>query len=432
MITQALDFDSIDYYEEPALINDPHPYFEHLRAQSPVQKLPHRNVYAVTGYEEAVQVFNDSETYSALIASTGPFPCLPIEPADDITDQLERLRPLVPMSDIMMNMDWEAHARNRSLVTRLFTPRRLKQNEEFLRMMAGKIIDDFADSGRVELVREFGAPYTGMAIADLLGVPEEDRDWFYERFNSAPELAPLADRDKSEFVDPLGYLEEKFTAYVQDRRDNPREDVLNEVANARYPDGTLPPLHVSVRTATNLFAAGLDTTARLLASLMQILAEDADLQSRLREDPKLVPDFVEEGLRLEGPVKTGHRLVLKNTELGGVALPAGSIVALMNGAINRDPRRFDAPSELRLGRRSVREHLAFGRGAHTCPGAALARTENRVAIEVLLGRLGDIHISEEKHGPPNGRRFSHEPTYIMRGLQELHLEFKPLAETAKS
>jgi len=429
---ENLDFDTVDYYKEAALINDPNPYFEYLRAHSPVHKLPHRNIYAVTGYEEAVQVFNDTDTFSALVASSGPFPRLPIEPADDITDQLDRLRPLVPMSDIMMNMDWEDHARNRSLVTRLFTPRRLKQNEEYLRGLADRIIDTFADKGRLELVRDFGAPYTGMAIADLLGVPEEDRGWFYERFNSAPVLAPIEDRGNDGFVDPLGYLEEKFTAYVRDRRDNPRNDVLNEVANATFPDGTLPPLEVSVRTATNLFAAGLDTTARLLASLMQILAEDSSLQARLRSDPKLVPDFVEEGLRLEGPVKTGHRLVLRNTELGGVTLPAGSIVALMNGAMNRDPRRFEAPSEFRLGRRGAREHLAFGRGSHTCPGAALARAENQVAIEHLLGRLGEIRVSEEKHGPPGARRFTHEPTYILRGLQELHLEFTPISRTAKS
>lgn len=426
MSTAPGDLSKIDYYNESSIINDPHPYFEHLRSQSPVQKLPYYDVYAVTGYEEALQVFNDTDIYSALVASTGPFPALPIEPADDITDQLDALRKLVPMSDLMMNSDWDEHARARSLVTKLFTPRRLKQNEEYLHTLAGGIIEGFAPAGRVELVRDFASPYTGLAIADLLGVPEEDRSWFYEKFNAAPVLAPTNEEDRAQFVNPLAYLDEKFTKYIEDRRKNPREDVLSDVANACYPDGTMPSLEVSVRTATNLFGAGLDTTARLMASLMQILAEDSALQARLRAAPELIPQFIEEGLRLEGPVKTGHRLVLKNTVLGGVELKAGTMVALMNGAMNRDPRRFEAPSELRPGRLGGKEHLAFGRGVHTCPGAALARAENRVAIEQLLLRLDDIKISEEKHGPPGDRRFSHEPTYILRGLQALHLEFRPI------
>jgi cytochrome P450 len=161
---------------------------------------------------------------------------------------------------------------------------------------------------------------------------------------------------------------------------------------------------------------------------MHTLAEHAEVQAALRADPKLIPDFIEEVLRFDGPVKTSHRLVRKSTTLAGIELPAGTNVALMQAAINRDPRRFEDPGTFRLGRPKAREHLGFGRGAHTCPGALLARNETRVSLERLLSRLKDIRISEKNHGPPGARRFDLEPTYMLRGYQALHLEFTPIAK----
>jgi cytochrome P450 len=182
-----------------------------------------------------------------------------------------------------------------------------------------------------------------------------------------------------------------------------------------------------VNVATFMFGAGQDTTARLLAGAMQVLAEDAELQQRMRADSgTLMDDFIEEILRLEGPVKTSHRLVKKRTVLGGMTLEPGTHVALMNGAINRDPRRFEDPNSFRLDRPKAKEHIGFGRGAHTCPGAPLARTETRVSLTRLLARMGDIRVSDEHHGSPGARVFNHEPTYILRGLVQLRLEFTPL------
>ena len=116
----------------------------------------------------------------------------------------------------------------------------------------------------------------------------------------------------------------------------------------------------------------------------------------------------------------------QTTTLGGLELKAGTTVSLLNGAINRDPRRFEAPNEFRLGRPKAKEHLAFARGPHTCIGSPLARTESIVSVERLLNRMGNIRIDEDKHGPPGQRRFHHESHYILRGLQELHLTFDPI------
>jgi cytochrome P450 len=131
-------------------------------------------------------------------------------------------------------------------------------------------------------------------------------------------------------------------------------------------------------------------------------------------------------LRVESPVKTDFRLARRTTSVGGVDIPAGTPVMLLNGAANRDPRRFECPHEFRVDRPNAEAHMAFGRGAHSCPGGPLARAEGRVSLEQILDRMRAIRLSEEHHGPPGDRRFRYEPTWLLRGLTQLHLEFEPV------
>ena len=180
------------------------------------------------------------------------------------------------------------------------------------------------------------------------------------------------------------------------------------------------------RVATLLFGAGQDTTATLLGNCLRIIAERPDLQAELRADPALIPDFIEEVLRFEGPVKSTFRLARRPTTLRDVDVPVGTVVMITTGAVNRDPRKFDEPAAFRLGRRGGKEHLSFGRGIHTCPGAALARTETRISLERILARLGDIRLDPAQHGPEGERRFAYLPTYVFRALKELHLQFTPI------
>ena len=181
-----------------------------------------------------------------------------------------------------------------------------------------------------------------------------------------------------------------------------------------------------MRSATFLFAAGQETTAKLLGTAMRYLCEYPELQDELREHGERIPDFLEEALRLESPVKADFRLARRNTTVGGVEIAAGTPVMLLNGAANRDPRRFECPEELRIDRPNGKEHIAFGRGAHSCPGGPLARTEGRISLERILHRTRDIRLSEEHHGPAGDHRFSYEPTWILRGLNKLHIEFTPV------
>jgi cytochrome P450 len=266
-----------------------------------------------------------------------------------------------------------------------------------------------------------------LVVADLLGVPEGDHQRFREGFGLSGRPGEVgAGEAGNPGENPLAWLDQWFAAYLEDRRRQPRKDVLTDLALATYPDGTIPDVMSVVRTATFLFAAGQETTARLLASALKHLAQHPELQDELRADRDRIPGFLEEVLRVESPVKADFRLARRSTTVGGVDIAAGTPVMLLNGAANRDARRFECPAEFRIDRANVQAHIAFGRGVHSCPGGPLARAEGRVSLERILDRLRDIRLSDEHHGPAGARHFRYEPTWILRGLTKLHLEFEPV------
>ncbi|MQY25534.1 cytochrome P450 [Nocardia aurantia] len=422
------DFDTVDYFTDPALVPDPYPYYDHLRAKCPVVREPHYGVLAVTGYEESDKVLRDTDgNFSSCIAVGGPFPPLPFEPVgDDIGALIAEHRTQLPMYEHMVTMDPPDHTTARSLLSRLLTPARLKENEEFMWRLADRVLDEFVANGSSEFVADYAKPFSLLVIADLLGVPEEDHEefrWVLTGDRPGSRVGAI-DGDIVE-ANPLVYLDEKFSAYISDRRENPRDDVLTQLALAKYPDGSTPEVLDVVRTATFVFGAGQETTAKLLAAVMRVFGDQPELQQALRADRSLIPAFIEETLRLHAPVKSSFRLAKKTTSIGDVPVPAGSIVMVCPGAANRDPQRFENPHEFRVDRPNFREHIAFGRGPHTCPGSPLARVEGRVSIERILDRMLDITIDEDKHGPADARRYTFEPTFILRGLTDLHIRFTP-------
>jgi cytochrome P450 len=426
------DFDSVDYFQGDELLVDPYPYYDFLRQQCPVRREPHHGVVMVTGYDEAASVFTDPDTFSSCIATTGPFPGFPVPldglDGDDVSDLIEQHREELPFSDQLPSMDPPMHKAHRGLLMRLLTPKRLRENEDFMWCRADDQIDDIVARGECELIGEFAGPFTLYVIADLLGVPEADHETFRKELQgSRPPAGRVVGSTGSASVshNPLEFLYDRFTAYVEDRRRDPRDDVLTGLATATFPDGSTPEVIDVVRIAANLFSAGQETTVRLLGSAFQLIGESPDLQQLLRDEPDRIPDFVEECLRIESPVKGDFRLARRSTTVGGVDIPAGTTVMVLNGAANRDPRRFAEPAEFRIDRRNAREHLTFGRGIHACPGGPLARAEGRVAITRMLERTSDIRISEAAHGPARARRYEYVPTYILRGLRRLHLELTP-------
>src|SRR6266566_4228939 len=377
-VRTVIDWEAMDFFRDDGLVADPYPYFDALRGQCPVRREPHHGVVMVTGYDEAVQVFQDSGTFSSCISVTGPFPGFPVPlEGGDVTALIEAHRDQLPMSDQLPTLDPPVHTAHRALLMKLITPRRLKENEASMWTLADRLLDEFLAGDEGEFISGFAA---------------------------------------------------RFTAYVQDRRREPRGDVLTGLATATFPDGSVPDVADVVRIAANLFSAGQETTVRLLSSAVKVIAERPAIQRRLREERDLIPNFIEEALRTESPVKGDFRLARVPAAVGGVDLPAGTTVMVLNGAANRDPRRFADPAAFDAARANARHHLAFGRGIHTCPGAPLARAEARVAIERILDRTAAITISERAHGPADARRYRYLPTFILRGLTRLHLEFTPAGE----
>jgi cytochrome P450 len=424
------DFDSVDFFTDPSLLEDPYPYFDHLRAQCPVQPTPHHGVVAVSGYEEALEVYLDNETFSSCNSVIGPFAEFPVPlEGNDVGAIIDRYRDQLPMNEHMVTMDAPMHTQERALIMRLLTPKRLKENEAFMWGLADRQIDEFVAAGRCEFISAYSQPFAMLAVADVLGVPEADHQRFREFFGLSKTPGTVGGDSEVE-LNALGGLDDWFAAYIEDRRREPRDDVLTRLALGTYPDGSVPDVTSVVRTATFLFAAGQETTARLLAVGLKYLAEYPALQDELRAHPERIPNFIEEALRIESPVKADFRLARRTTTVAGVDVAAGTPVMLLNGAANRDPRQFEAPAEFRLDRPNAKAHIAFGRGVHSCPGGPLARAEGRISIERILDRMRDIRLSEEHHGPPTGRHFDYEPTWVLRGLHRLHIEFTPAAAHA--
>ncbi|MFN3001772.1 cytochrome P450 [Mycolicibacterium wolinskyi] len=419
------DFDNVDFFTDAALIPDPYPYFDHLRSKCPVTQATPFDVLAVTGYDEALAVYKDP-AFSSCVSVAGPFSGLPFGPgdSDDVSDLIEQHRGQVPMAEHITSQDPPLHTRTRGLLSRLITPKRLKENEDFMWRLADQQLDTFIEKGGCEFLADYAKPFSLLVIADLLGVPHDDHDEFKSVF--ALETVGELGKDAPTSHNPLEWLNDKFYAYIEGRRRSPREDVLTELAQAKHEDGSTPDVEDVMNLSTFLFAAGTETTTKLVSSAVRFIGDNPGIEKELRDDRSKIPAFLEETLRLESPVKSHFRMARTTTKIGEVEVPAGTTVMLLPGACNRDERKFDDPNMFRPDRPNVREQIAFIRGAHSCPGAPLARTEGRISLNRILDRMSDITISEEHHGPPGNRNYTYEPTFIMRGLSELHITFTPI------
>ena len=421
------EFDNANFITDRSIQDDPYPYFDWVRQQGPVWREPHFGMYMITGHPEAMAVYGDPATFPENAPASGTFSScnvvcgsfvkfsVPME-GDDVSDIIAKYRHELPFSDQLPSFDPPNHTAHRHLLMRLITPKRLKENEDFMWQFADRLIDAFSDEGSFEMVGSYAEPFTLTVIADLEGVPESDHSLFRERLSTA---------HKDVGHKPLEFLYDRFNEYIEDRRQTPRNDVLTGLATATFPDGSTPEAKDAALIAANLFAGGQETTVRLLSFALRMLGERPDLQASVREDRARIPNFIEETLRLESPLRAQFRLARVATELAGVEIPAGGSIMLIPGACNRDPRVFVHPDEFDIDRPNARQHIAFGHGIHTCAGAPLARAEGRVTINRFLDRTADIAISEKVHGPAGSRRYEYLPTFFLRGLESLNLDFTP-------
>ena len=406
-----------DFFTDPEILQDPLPYYRALHERGPVVREPHKGVFMLSRIDDITEVYTDHERFSAIVGPLGPLIDLP-KPAEGESwaEVIARHRHEIPMSDQITSLDPPDHTRHRALIGKLFTPTRLKENEDFMWTFADRLIDEFADRGEVEFGHAYARPFTLLVIADLLGVPHEDhrtfRGWLGGQGGTVGDPKGRHAGDQV-FANLFPY----FARYIEERRASPRDDVLSRLASVRFRDGELPEVMDVVRLATILFAAGQETTARLLGSGMRFLCEHPAVAAELRNDPRAIPNFVEECLRLEGPIKGSFRLALRDTSLAGVRIPAGSMVMAVIGAANRDPRVFEDPDRFDPKRSNAQRNIAFGHGEHFCPGASLARAEARISFERLLARLDDLRVLDLG-------ALSYMETFIIRGLNDLPLHFR--------
>jgi cytochrome P450 len=410
---------------DPEAVRCPHLVFERLRREAPVVWSEQIEAFVVTRHDDIVDVLHHPERFSSRLA-TGPVLArqmvttfAELAAADpDIAGLLAGQRAYA-RTPVLLNADPPLHGRQRSLVSRAFTPRKVQRREAAIGVIAEGLIDRFAGDGHVELVRQFAVPLPLTVIADALGVPAEHMDDF-KRWSDDfvagignhllghDVLARLL-RTQAEFY---AYFEQQ----IEDRRRDPRDDLVSDIVAARV-DGEALGTGEMLGMFAQFLVAGNETTTKLIASTMLHLARRPGLADELRRDPERVGPFVEEVLRLDAPVQGLYRLATEDIEVGGVAVPAGSSLWLVYASANRDEAHFAEPDECRPGRGGTSPHLSFGLGEHFCLGASLARAEARIGVQQLLARARDIRLAEPASAP------EYEESYVLRGVKELALDF---------
>jgi cytochrome P450 len=405
-----------------------HPYdaYRRLRDHAPVRFMPGLNLHVVTRYDLVREALRDTATYSSRFdAFLGAGQQMMFTAAPDpVKAELQRLNAqMIPLPPTMLTLDEPEHTQYRSLVGKLFTVSEIRKAEAPVRGTIERAIDGFVHhSGEIEFMRAFACPVPLEIIADRLGVPPDDRAFFYDAATAAAAALRLSVISPDEMVRRARLaldLQHLLVRLVEERRASPRADMITILATSRLGAAERLLTHGECLSILNQFlVAGHETTTSTFGWGMLLLCRNPQLQERIRSDAKLTRTFVEEALRLESPVQGLPRLVTRDTELGGYALAAGSFVLLSYGASNRDERQFENPDSVDLQREKAGMQLAFGSGIHHCIGAPLARQELNLGFPALLARMRNIRLAPG-HPQPEA-----EPSFILRNMPALHITFE--------
>lgn len=287
----------------------------------------------------------------------------------------------------ILAMEGKPHWQHRNLVSAAFKSKSLARWEpEIVRPVVDGLVDEFVNAGTADLVADFTMEFPTRVISKLLGLPEEDLPWFRQR---AVELISYAVKYRRAF-EASAALKDYFLQQIELRRSNPTEDIIGDLVTAEI-DGEKLTDEAIYSFLRLLLPAGLETTYRSSGNLLYLLLTHREQFQAMRDDPALVADAIEEGLRYETPLTTVQRYASEDTELEGVEVPAGAVIDVCIGSANRDERRWDRAEEFDIFRKRL-PHISFAAGEHTCMGLHLARMETRVALECLLARLTDIEL----------------------------------------
>lgn len=397
----------------------PFPYLKAIREQSPVYFMPELQGYYVSRYADLRYVKKHPELFSNDIYKHKP----DRGPSRSVADTYRADNGWARTSTLQRT-DPPVHTKYRQLINHAFTVARIREMTDYIETVVNDLIDGFIDQGHCDFVQDFTVPLPCTVIADQLGVPR-DRIWDLKRWSDAM-LAPGGG-----FVDEAQALEcgkqvveaqHFFASVIQERQQQPQDDIITDLANAKVSD--TPDSESRVLTMfelqdllDQLLTGGNETTTNALGSALMLLLKNPGSIEKLQAQPELIRNFVEEALRVETPVIHLFRVATQDTEIDGVAIPKGSTVLLGYASANRDADVFNDAETFDLEREKPGAHLAFGSGPHHCPGAALARQELYSTFVILLQRLTNIRVANTQE------TFAHIPHSFLRGLGKLEIQF---------
>ncbi len=376
-------------------VRDPFPELARLRREEPIQRIDMsampgeegKPVFIVYRHEEAQQMLRDNETFSSAVI---------IQAFGDVFGR-----------QVMLGMDEPDHGRHRALVSKAFTQKALARwEDELVGRVGNELIDGFAGRGKADLVKEFTFPYPTRIIAGLLGLPEEDFPQFQRWSISLLSFTVYPERGKA----ASETLVEYFTPILEARRGEPRDDMISLLADAEI-DGEKLADEEIFSFLRLLLPAGVETTYRSLGNLLFALLSYPEQLDAIRADRSLLPQAIEEAVRWNPPLLTITRVATRDTELGGVQIPAGSSVMPMIGSANRQDDRYPDPDKFDVFRQA-RGHLGWGHGVHVCLGMHLARLEMRTAVNLLLDRLPNLRMDPDGDDPHIRGQVFRSPTSL--------------------
>ncbi len=371
-------------------LRDPYPFFAQKRraggvfqgtvmdySKTPASLLPKRE-YSAVSFDAVNTVFRDGRVFSS-------------KPYDKTIGLF--------MGPTILAMEGKQHREHRNLVSAAFKSKALARWEPtIVRPICNALIDEFIDTGRADLVRNFTFEFPTRVIARLLGLPDEDLPMFRKR---AVQLISYAVNYERAF-EASAALKDYFVEQIEKRKSTPTEDIIGDLVTADI-DGEKLSDEAIYSFLRLLLPAGLETTYRSSGNLLYLLLAHPDQFAAVQADRELVGPAIEEGLRVETPLTTVQRFTTEHTELEGVEIPARSVVGVCIGSANRDEKRWERSEEFDIFRKHI-PHISFAAGEHTCLGLHLARLETRVALECLLDRLTNVTLLTDEdphiHGQP--------------------------------
>jgi cytochrome P450 len=403
---------------DPATQACPYPFYSRLRSEAPIYRMPGSGFWLVTTYDLCREVMRQPDLFASGVS---PMALKPSGVPQEVIE-LYNTKGWLPTASCSTS-DPPRHTWVRKLLDRLFTASKVRALTPSIERLSHELIDGFAARGQCEFVRDFAHPLPMMIIAEQIGVPRPDLARFKAWSDAIVEpFSMMITREREiECARLVVEMQHYFAALVEERRREPKDDLLTLMAQAHGADGNLIEMRELLSIITiDLLASGNETTTAALASGLKLLIEDPAPAAEVRGNRKLLEPLAEEILRLESPAQGMFRRVTANTTLGGIELREGDHLSLRFGSANRDESQFPSATRINLHRPQPGKHLALGIGRHHCIGAPLARQELISAFGALLDRLDGFRLT------PGSPEPEYTPSFFGRNLRELHVNFEAL------